>query len=114
MKYELLHMKVSLPVLVESTSAFLTEMLSKNSSQTAQSSGGLDVTYYTNNHHGWSLDNSDSLHNLFLVGLCKGKGKICCNTMFNAWVGAQNLKKPADSRHRRQNLQKSLQPTAII
>ena len=30
------------------------------------------------------------------------------------WVGAQNLKKPADSRHRRQNLRKSLQPTAIM
>ena len=32
----------------------------------------------------------------------------------NTWVGAQNLKKPKDSRHRRQNLRKSLQPTAIM
>ena len=31
-----------------------------------------------------------------------------------SWVGAQNLKKPEDSRHQRPNLRKSLQPTAIV
>ena len=36
------------------------------------------------------------------------------STVNYAWVGAQNLKKSADSRHQRQNLQKSLQLTAIM
>merc|ERR1719244_1133331 len=57
------------PVLVEATSALLTQMLGPDSLEGAKTTWCLDVTNNTNDHEGWGFYNGDSFHNLLLVHL---------------------------------------------
>jgi len=57
------------PVLVETTTALLAEMLSKDGLEGPETSGGFDVTNDTDNYHWWGLNNGDSSGDFTLVGL---------------------------------------------
>ena len=57
------------PVLVEPTAALLGEMLSPDGGDGSEAAGGLDVADQTDNHHGGSLDDGDSLADFLLVSL---------------------------------------------
>lgn len=70
------YQKSFIPVLVESSSTVLTKVLSKDGLKSSQSLGGFNVANHTDNHHWWSLKDSNRLHNLLLVGLYKGIHKI--------------------------------------
>ena len=62
------------PVLVATTLELLTQMLRKDSSQSAESIGSLNVSDNTDNNHGRCLDDGNSVDNLSLVH--EGTGAI--------------------------------------
>ena len=62
-------MAQDLPVLVEAASAFIAEMFSKDSLEGTLARWSLDVTNNTNDNHGRSLNDGDSLNNFLLVVL---------------------------------------------
>jgi len=55
------------PVLVESSKGVGIEFLGPDSSKGSESSGGIDVSDDSDNSHGGSFDDSNSLNNFFLV-----------------------------------------------
>jgi hypothetical protein len=57
------------PVLVETSSALVAEVLSPDGSEGSETLGSLGVTNETNAHHGGSLQDGDRLSDLFLVEL---------------------------------------------
>jgi hypothetical protein len=57
------------PVLVEAATEFVTQVLSPDGGERAQSARSLHVANETNHNHGRGLDDSDSLDGLLLVGL---------------------------------------------
>jgi len=59
----------SVPVLVESTTNVIRQVVGPNSSQGAKTIGGFDVANNSNNNHRGSLKNSDSFNGLLLVQL---------------------------------------------
>ena len=67
------HENIFIPVLVETASTVFAQMLGKDGFESSQSLGGFNVSDNPNDHHGRSLQNSDSLDNLLLVGLCDGE-----------------------------------------
>ena len=58
-----------MPVLVEAPFALVTDMLSKDSLKGPEASGCFHVAHDAHNHHGQSLHDGHSLHNLLLVHL---------------------------------------------
>ena len=58
---------VNIPVLVEASLAFITEMLSPNHLKWSHPSWSLNVSNYTNNHNRRCLHNGHSLNNFLLV-----------------------------------------------
>merc|ERR1711973_33000 len=58
-----------LPVLVEPSFAFLSNVFSPYSLQGTKASGSFNVSNNTNNNDGRSLQDCDALHNLLLVNL---------------------------------------------
>lgn len=67
------------PILVETATDILAQMFSPNGGKGAQTSWSFDVTNETNNNHGWSLDDGDSLDNLFFVELGAWAVKVTHN-----------------------------------
>jgi len=59
------------PVLVESSSAFLAQMLCPHSGQGLQPTRGLDVSGDANNYHWWGLKNGDCINYFLFVYLWK-------------------------------------------
>jgi hypothetical protein len=59
----------AVPVLVEAATDLVGKMLSPDGGKSAKTTGSLDVTNNTNDNHGGSLDDADSLDNLLLVHL---------------------------------------------
>jgi len=59
----------AVPVLVEAATDLVGKMLSPDGGEGTKTTGSLDVTNDTNNDHGGSLDDADSLDNLLLVHL---------------------------------------------
>jgi len=57
------------PVLVESSFAFLADMLSKDGLQSTESTRSFNVSDGTNHNHGWGLQDGDGIDNLLLIGL---------------------------------------------
>ena len=57
----------AVPVLVEATEDFVGEMVGPDGGQSTETVGGLDVTDHTDNNHGGSLNNGDSLTGLLAV-----------------------------------------------
>jgi len=57
----------AVPVLVEATEDLSGEMVGPNGGQGTHTGGGLDVTDHTDNNHGGSLNNGDSLASLLVV-----------------------------------------------
>lgn len=57
------------PVLVEATTDIIGHVLSPDGGDRAKTAGGLDVTNQTNNDHGRSFDDGDSLNDFLLVHL---------------------------------------------
>uniref|UniRef100_A0A6I8S1B3 Uncharacterized protein n=1 Tax=Xenopus tropicalis TaxID=8364 RepID=A0A6I8S1B3_XENTR len=62
-----------LPVLVKAPLAFITDVLSKDGLQTAQTTGSLDVANNTNYYHGRCFNHSNCFHNFFLIHLWERK-----------------------------------------
>lgn len=60
------------PVLVETSSALIAEVLSPHRGESSETLGGLGVTNETNADHGGSLEDGDSLSDLLLVKLRTG------------------------------------------
>uniref|UniRef100_A0A3P8WZN3 Uncharacterized protein n=1 Tax=Cynoglossus semilaevis TaxID=244447 RepID=A0A3P8WZN3_CYNSE len=66
----------ALPVFVEATLAFITDVLGKDGLERAQATGSVDVSHNSNYDHGRSLHNGYSFDYLFLVHLWReGKPK---------------------------------------
>ena len=63
-------MFICVPVGVESTFELLAEMPSPDGLEGTQATRGLHIADDASHDHGRSLQDGDSLHNLFLVGLC--------------------------------------------
>lgn len=59
----------SVPILVEAAFDFVREMGSPDSSKGTEAAGGLNITHNTDDHHRWSLDDSDSFYHFSLVHL---------------------------------------------
>lgn len=59
------------PVLVKTPAAVFRQMLSPHSDQGSKAMRSFNISDYSNNHHRWSLQYSDSLYNLLLVQLWK-------------------------------------------
>merc|ERR1719285_57394 len=59
----------SRPILVESSLTFLSNMLSPHCLEGSQSTRGVDIPHYTNNHNRWSFEDGHSFSHLFLVTL---------------------------------------------
>jgi len=57
------------PVLVESSLAFFTDVLSKDGLQGTETTGSFDVSDATNYNHGWCFQNCNSINNLLFVDL---------------------------------------------
>merc|ERR1740117_178964 len=60
------------PVLVESALDLVVQVLGPHGGEGTKAAGGLDVANQTNNAHGGSLDDGDSLDNFLLVDLGSG------------------------------------------
>lgn len=60
-----------LPVLVESTTAVFRHVLCPYGKKGTETMRSLDVADHADSHHGWSLDNRDSLYDLLFVDLWK-------------------------------------------
>jgi len=69
----------AVPVLVEATLELLGQVLGPDGSKGAKTAGSLDVTNNTDNDHGRSLDDGDSLDNLLLVHLGTGTVQVTNN-----------------------------------
>lgn len=59
------------PILVESSSAFFTQMFSPDSCQWTQAMRCFNVSHDANNHHWWSLYDSDSFNNFLFMNFYK-------------------------------------------
>jgi len=57
----------SIPVLVETTSAFVREMLSPDGTHGSKALGSLFVANKSNNNHRWTFDDGDCLNNFLFV-----------------------------------------------
>ena len=57
------------PVLVESSLAFVAQVLCKDGLERPQASGGLHIANYPHQHHGWGLNNGNSLDYFMLMRL---------------------------------------------
>lgn len=62
-----------IPVLVETATALLGQMLCPDIDQSTQTEWSLDVADGANNNHWWRLQDGHSLDDLLLVDLCVGK-----------------------------------------
>merc|ERR1712241_88297 len=62
----------SRPVLVKSSLSFLSNMLSPHSLECSQTTGGINIPDYSNNHNWRSLQDGDSFNHLLLVSLGAG------------------------------------------
>jgi hypothetical protein len=69
----------AVPVLVEAATDFIGKMLSPDGGESAKTTGSLDVTNDTDDDHGGSLDDADSLDDLLLVHLGTRTVKITDN-----------------------------------
>lgn len=63
--------KKCVPILVESTTAILTDVFGPNCPQGSETLGCRNITNDTNNDHWWSLQDGNSFNNFLLVNLCK-------------------------------------------
>lgn len=67
---------LSLPILIESPSAVLGQMLSPHRGKSSETMGSFDVANNTNNNHGRCFQNSNGFNDFLLVHLCKVNGKF--------------------------------------
>ena len=69
----------AVPVLVEATLDFVRQVLGPDGGEGSETSGSLDVANDTDNDHGGSLEDGDSLDNLFFVHLGAGTVELTDN-----------------------------------